>query len=102
MRLAASCNWPRVWVPVATFATKACSTSGLKAVAPVMLMLLTGMGVGSVLLGVADTTVPVWGKATLLAGAAGLVTTASRMMLPAFGVCAKANSALNKPKVGSR
>ncbi len=72
-------------MPVATCATKACSNSGLKAVAPVMVMLLTGMGVVSVLLGAADAPVPVWGKATLLAGAAGLTTPTSRVIVPALG-----------------
>lgn len=72
-------------MPVATWATKSCSTSGLKAVAPVMLMLLTGMGVGSVLLGTIDKAAAVWGNVVFVAGTTGLTTTASLDMLPALG-----------------
>lgn len=72
-------------MPVATLATKACNTSALNSVAPVMVMLLMGMGVGSVLLDAGGASTPVWGKVVLVCGTAGLTTTASRETVPALG-----------------
>lgn len=85
MRLAASCSSAKVWVPVPTLATKACNTSALNSVAPVMVMLLMGMGVVSPPTGVLGLTTPSCGKVTLLGGKTGRVDSASREMEPALG-----------------
>lgn len=72
-------------MPVATLATKACNTSGLNTVAPVMLMLLTAMGVVSVLWAVLGLVTSSCGKAALFWGNTGRLERASREMEPALG-----------------